>query len=93
MVVDSREILPNAAIPLPESVAVEYTYRRRMDASERGLTYVVSTTDDLTNPSWSAEAVTEVDVTPLDAEFERVTLQTAEGTQGFIKLEILMELQ
>jgi hypothetical protein len=88
---DGVEIHPFAVIPL-DGTALEYTYRRRVDAAERGLSYVVKTTDDLTDPdSWTTAGMVEAEVTGLDEEFETVTITTAQGVQGFIRLEVQLD--
>ncbi len=76
----------------PSHGDVEYTYRRRLDAADRGLSYVVKATDDLGDPgSWTTDGLSETAVTPLDAEFELVTVEAALDDRGFFRLEIGMD--
>ncbi len=52
---------------------LELTYRRRIDAATRGLSYTPVFSTDLA--VWSSTGATEVSVTPIDADFESVTIR------------------
>ncbi len=70
---------------------LQFTYRRRRNAAELGLTYTVQTTDDFTAPvSWGTSGVTETGTTLIDADFESVanSISIDGEPRKFIRLRI-----
>ncbi|MEM9479607.1 MAG: LamG-like jellyroll fold domain-containing protein [Verrucomicrobiota bacterium] len=54
---------------------LEMTFRRRLDAADRGLTYKVEHCDDLAAGSWTDTDTLEMGTNPIDADFEFVTVR------------------
>ncbi|MGJ8724759.1 MAG: discoidin domain-containing protein [Roseibacillus sp.] len=66
----------------------QFSYRRRLDAEERGLNYLVTNCNDLS--SWDTLGLIEVGTTAIDNDFEWVTVETDLGEREFLRLEVTM---
>ncbi len=71
---------------------LEYSYRRRVDAAERGLAYTVSSTRDLKNGTWESGLFSETSFEAIDDDFEHVTNDT--GSENidsvYVRLKIAL---
>ncbi|WP_411847600.1 discoidin domain-containing protein [Roseibacillus persicicus] len=77
---------------LESEFTFEFSYRRRLDAAERGLNYLVKGTSELSDPnSWTTEGILETSTIPIDEVFEWVTVQTDIGIRKFLRLEVTMD--
>lgn len=64
-----------------------FKYNRRLDASALGLTYTVEADDTLLSPDWLLGGLTETDATPINDQFEKVTVETPiDVDQKFIRV-------
>ena len=88
LVDDAATILPTSEFTAD---TIEYVYRRRVDASTRGLIYgLVINTDGLQLPWTDVGTTFETDIGPLDFAFESVTniLPVTGLYKGFVNLEV-----
>ncbi|RKX46501.1 MAG: hypothetical protein DRP64_03120 [Verrucomicrobia bacterium] len=86
---DAVIILPTAEFTMD---TIEYVYRRRVDATLRGLDYGLLTIDDLQVGTWTTNG-TAFEVAPvgiIDADFESVTnsIPITGFDLGFVNLEV-----
>jgi len=85
---------PNTTISLlPHYTANSISYIRRTDRVTRALTYQLKTSTTLEGGSWSdADAMVSLTtVTPIDSNFEQVTLNlTPTGTKCFYRIEVTL---
>jgi hypothetical protein len=72
---------------------LEYIYARRTDAAERGLTYFLEASSNLTSNVWTSNNVKEVESGVLDAQFDSVTNRIPVSGEGsdFIRLRVEMQ--
>lgn len=77
---------------------LSYTFARRTDETERGLTHLIEFSETLTDPSWTTDAPPGVVVSsaPFDPDvpgFENVTVELPTSSPGklFIRLNISLE--
>lgn len=70
---------------------IECSYRRRIDAVARGLSYELQHSATLAPGTWSSAGVNEINTSPIDSDFETVTCRIpADGIDRmFIQLRIL----
>jgi len=88
---DDAALLPQYAMEQEGGTNwVEYIYRRRLDAGDRGLTYALQLTSDLVSGSWSTNGYAKIGAGTVDSDFESVTnrISTAGKTNEFIRLSI-----
>ena len=74
-------ILPGTSIPLLPTYnisesSLDYSFIRRTDYEERAITYAITSSTNLDAASWSdaSPLVTQTTVTPINTEFEKITL-------------------
>ncbi len=86
---DAAAILPTSEFTMD---SIEYVYRRRLDAAERGLDYgLVLNTNGLDSAWDSATTNYETSTDPIDAYFESVTneIPITGVDVGFVNLEVV----
>ncbi|NDV62072.1 hypothetical protein G0Q06_06405 [Puniceicoccales bacterium CK1056] len=66
----------------------EFFYMRRLDAASRGLTYTVLRSTSLESGSWSTAGATETGSTPINGNFEEVTVSIAPADAVFVRLQV-----
>jgi hypothetical protein len=85
---DAAAVLPVCVL---ESNVMTYIYNRRLNANDRGLTYIVGKDTDLvsTPDGWTTNGVTEVGSGAIDLEFESVTNTAPVDVDAkFLRLQI-----
>ncbi len=90
---DTASILPTSSglVESGGTNCLEYVYRRRVDATPRGLVYGISYKFDLTTNVWTSVGIMfETGFGPIDSEFESVTneIPTVYSSEAFITLEV-----
>jgi hypothetical protein len=80
-----QDVLPMVSV---DPSGMEFTYRRRLDAASRGLTYTVRRSADLQAGSWTTAGVSETGTATIDAEFESVTTGIQQGESVFVHLKV-----
>lgn len=68
---------------------IEFSYKRRRNAAELGLSYTAEIINDLAADSWASDALTEVSAVMLDVGFEEVTTRAPYAEQVFFRLNIV----
>ena len=85
---DADSILP--VLRFPDAATVEYIYRRRNDATARGLEYALKTKGDLVTDPWATGGTSETGTNAAHAEFDVIT-NSADITSTpelFLNLEV-----
>lgn len=78
--------------PLPTLEGLTYVYRRRTDASVRGLNYMLEECTNLLSNDWNEVTVAPEGIAPLEEGFEAVKNQFfASESNRFIRLRILID--
>lgn len=88
---DASSILPvPVVIESGGTLWFEYVYNRWKDYQDRGLEYIVETTEALDTPAWTNDNFTVSGTGSVDADFESVTNRVNTGISGqyFLKLDI-----
>ncbi len=90
MVNDAALFLPRSSVSTEDGIDyLNLTYRRRSDAAERGLSYVVGSGTDLTSGNLTTPTE-EVESVTIDADFEAVTnrIPIDSNPRGFMRLKV-----
>ena len=67
---------------------LDYVYRRRRDAAERGLTYTVQTASNLAENLWTTNGAQEIGFGIVDANYESVTNRISGGAFSASRLKV-----
>ena len=86
-----RSILPQASmVEVAGADMIEFKFRKRRDALNRSLFYIIEYTDSLKTPVWVTDEVIEVGAATIDSDFEEVTtrISMSENPKRFVRLRV-----
>ncbi len=77
--------------PGPQGNGAVFSFRRRADATARGLNYILEQTTDLAAGAWTKVGTNALSVENAEAGTEVVTLQLDNPQQAFVRLRLQLE--